>query len=105
MLLGYCFRDRILLIAVVGISWFWFLGATFLSLSTGYTRDLLGGNEHVATLLLARSRSASAPARCCASASRTDAIELRLVIAGCSASRCSPWTCSCRATPAPGRGP
>lgn len=51
-LLRYCYRDSTLFIAIVGVSWFWFLGATFLSLVPGYTRDLLQGNEHVATLLL-----------------------------------------------------
>lgn len=51
-LLRYCYNDRTLFITVLGISWFWFLGATFLSLVPGYTRDLLHGDEHVATLLL-----------------------------------------------------
>jgi MFS family permease len=38
--------------AIIAISWFWFFGATFLSLVPSYTRDVLAGNEHVATLLL-----------------------------------------------------
>lgn len=52
-LLAYARADRIIFIAILGVSWFWFLGATFLSLVPGYTRELLQGNEHVATLLLA----------------------------------------------------
>ncbi len=39
-------------IAMVAISWFWFLGASYLSLVPTYTRDVLGGDELVATLLL-----------------------------------------------------
>lgn len=48
-------RDRITFIAILGVSWFWFLGATFLALiqSPGYVREVLGGAEQVATLLLA----------------------------------------------------
>ncbi len=34
------------------ISWFWFLGATFLSLMPAYTRNALGGDESVLTVLL-----------------------------------------------------
>lgn len=51
-LMQYCRSDRTLFLAILGVSWFWFLGATFLSLVPGYTRELLEGNEHVATLLL-----------------------------------------------------
>ena len=39
-------------IAMIAISWFWFLGASYLSLVPTYTRDVLGGDELVATLLL-----------------------------------------------------
>jgi 1-acyl-sn-glycerol-3-phosphate acyltransferase len=38
---------------MLGISWFWFYGATFLAQFTGFSRDILGGNEHVVTFLLA----------------------------------------------------
>ncbi len=34
------------------ISWFWFLGATFLSLMPAYARNALGGDEGVLTVLL-----------------------------------------------------
>lgn len=37
---------------VLLISWFWFLGATFLSLLPAYTRDALGADEGVLTVLL-----------------------------------------------------
>jgi len=41
-----------LLVTILGISWFWFVGAAALSLVPGYTRSALAGNEQVATLLL-----------------------------------------------------
>lgn len=45
-------QDRDLLVAIIGISWFWFVGATFLQLFPGYTCDVLGGGPGVVTLLL-----------------------------------------------------
>ncbi|MFQ5566942.1 MAG: MFS transporter [Paracoccaceae bacterium] len=39
--------------AILAISWFWFLGATFLSLLPAYARDALGADEGVLTVLLA----------------------------------------------------
>jgi 1-acyl-sn-glycerol-3-phosphate acyltransferase len=40
-------------LSVLGISWFWFYGATFLAQFPNYSKDVLGGYEQVATLLLA----------------------------------------------------
>lgn len=39
--------------SVLGISWFWFFGATLLAQLPGYVRHTLQGDESVATLLLA----------------------------------------------------
>ncbi|HEV7371771.1 acyl-[ACP]--phospholipid O-acyltransferase [Arenibaculum sp.] len=39
-------------LAILGISWFWFTGATFLSQFPAFVRDVLGGDETVVTLLL-----------------------------------------------------
>jgi len=39
--------------AILAISWFWFLGATFLSLLPAYALDTLGADEGVLTALLA----------------------------------------------------
>jgi hypothetical protein len=50
--MGYARENATVFTGVLAISWFWFLGATFLSLVPSYTRDLLAGNEHVATVLL-----------------------------------------------------
>ena len=38
---------------MLGISWFWFYGATFLAQFPGFARDFLGGDERVVTFLLA----------------------------------------------------
>lgn len=39
--------------SILGISWFWFLGAVILSLLPTVTTKILNGNEHVITLFLA----------------------------------------------------
>ncbi|MGH8460098.1 MAG: MFS transporter [Stenotrophobium sp.] len=44
--------NHTVLLSVMGISWFWFFGATFLSQLPGYTKIYLGGGEQVVTLLL-----------------------------------------------------
>ena len=46
-------ENRVVWLSMLGISWFWFYGATFLAQFAGFARDTLGGNEHVVTLLLA----------------------------------------------------
>jgi hypothetical protein len=45
--------NRVVWLSMLGISWFWFYGATFLAQFAGFARDVLGGNEHVVTALLA----------------------------------------------------
>ncbi len=45
--------NRTVFLSIVGISWFWFFGAIYLAQLPNYTRTTLGGNEQVATLLLA----------------------------------------------------
>ncbi|MBX2799654.1 MAG: MFS transporter [Myxococcales bacterium] len=40
-------------LSILGITWFWTLGAVLLSLFPTYTKDVLGGDESVATLFLA----------------------------------------------------
>ncbi len=39
--------------AILGISWFWFYGATFLTQFPNFAKNVLGGDEHVVTFLLA----------------------------------------------------
>ena len=45
--------NRTVFLSILGISWFWFYGAMFLSQFPNFTKDVLGGGEHVVTLLLA----------------------------------------------------
>jgi 1-acyl-sn-glycerol-3-phosphate acyltransferase len=45
--------NRTVFLSVLGISWFWFYGATFITQLPNYTRVYLGGDERVFTLLLA----------------------------------------------------
>jgi 1-acyl-sn-glycerol-3-phosphate acyltransferase len=45
--------NRAVFLSILGISWYWFLGALMLSQFPGYAKDHLGGNESVVTLLLA----------------------------------------------------
>ena len=51
-ILRYTRESKTVFWGIIGISWFWFFGATFLSFVPAYTRDVLSGNEQVATLLL-----------------------------------------------------
>jgi len=52
-LLRYLGTNRTVLLCVLGISWFWFLGAVYLTQFPNYTKLALGGDATVATLLLA----------------------------------------------------
>jgi len=45
--------NKVVFLAVLGISWFWFYGAVFLAQIANYTQYSLAGNETVATLILA----------------------------------------------------
>ena len=50
--LGFIRQSPRVLVAVLGISWFWFVGATYLVQLPNFTRVALSGNEQVVTLLL-----------------------------------------------------
>ena len=45
--------SRTILLSVLGVSWFWFVGSVLLAQLPIYVRDELGGGQPVATLLLA----------------------------------------------------
>lgn len=45
-------RERTRFRSILGISWFWLVGATYLSQFPSYVRDYLGAKEAVVTLLL-----------------------------------------------------
>jgi 1-acyl-sn-glycerol-3-phosphate acyltransferase len=51
--LRLAYGNRVVWLSMLGISWFWFYGATYLTQFATFTKDVLGGDEHVATLLLA----------------------------------------------------
>jgi len=46
-------RDKKIFKTVLGISWFWFMGAAILSILPTYCKDVLGGDKSVGTLFLA----------------------------------------------------
>ena len=52
-MLRFMLEARTVFVAIVGISWFWFYGAVFLSQFPGFAADHLGGDERAVTLLLA----------------------------------------------------
>ncbi len=52
-IIGLTWQDKPIFRAIIGISWFWFIGAAFLILFPIYARDVLGANEQVVTLFLA----------------------------------------------------
>jgi 1-acyl-sn-glycerol-3-phosphate acyltransferase len=44
--------NRTVFLSCLGISWFWFFGATFMTQLPNYTREVLGGSAQVVTLVL-----------------------------------------------------
>jgi len=51
--LGLVQQSKAVSRSLLANSWFWFLGATYLAQIPGFTRDYLGGDETVVTLILA----------------------------------------------------
>lgn len=49
----YAYSKRTVYMAILGISWFWFLGAVVLAQIASLTKDILGADESVANLFLA----------------------------------------------------
>jgi len=52
-IVGYALARRELLLPMLAISWFWLVGATFVSGLPVFAKDLLFADEHVVTLMLA----------------------------------------------------
>ncbi|MGD9584589.1 MAG: MFS transporter [Lysobacterales bacterium] len=50
--LGFLKSNRAVLHSVLGISWFWFFGSVFITQLPNYTKEYLGGNGQVATVVL-----------------------------------------------------
>ncbi|MBS0555223.1 MAG: MFS transporter [Proteobacteria bacterium] len=51
--LAFTRGNRTVFLSILGVSWFWFYGAVFLSQFPAYAKDVLGGNEHAVVMLLA----------------------------------------------------
>jgi 1-acyl-sn-glycerol-3-phosphate acyltransferase len=51
--LRFAYGNRVVWLSMLGISWFWYYGAIFLAQFPGFSKDHLGGDEHVVTFLLA----------------------------------------------------
>ncbi|MGY0398862.1 MAG: MFS transporter [Ostreibacterium sp.] len=49
----YAKAERTVWLSIIAISWFWFIGATFLTLFPIYTKNIINGNEEIVTLFLA----------------------------------------------------
>lgn len=45
-------KNRDVFLSILGISWFWLVGATFLAQFPTYAKDIIGGNEQLVTLFL-----------------------------------------------------
>lgn len=45
-------QNRVVFLSILGISWFWFYGAMLATQFPNLSRNVLGGSEHVVTLLL-----------------------------------------------------
>ena len=51
--IGFIRENRVVLNSVLGISWFWFFGATFLVQIPSFSENVLGGDERLMSMLLA----------------------------------------------------
>ncbi len=51
-IIQYAREERTVWLSIIGISWFWFIGATFLTQFPTYTKEVIHGNEHIVTLFL-----------------------------------------------------
>lgn len=52
-LIRYTKKNRVIFQSILGISWFWGLGAIYLAQFTVFARDVIGGNANLYTALLA----------------------------------------------------
>ncbi len=52
-ILKYSYNKKPIFLSILGISWFWFIGAALLSQIPSLTKDIFGADENVANLFLA----------------------------------------------------
>lgn len=51
-IIHYAKKEETVWLSIIGISWFWFIGVTFLSQFPIYTKEIIKGDEYIVTLLL-----------------------------------------------------
>lgn len=51
-IIGFAKEERTVWLSIIGISWFWLIGATFITQFPVYTKDVIKGDEHIVTLFL-----------------------------------------------------
>lgn len=51
-IIRFAVENKIVWFSIMSISWFWLIGATFLTQFPSYTRDIIHGNERIVTLFL-----------------------------------------------------
>ncbi len=52
-IIGHARTRREVFLSILGISWFWLVGAVYISELPAYAKEVVGANEHVVTLFLA----------------------------------------------------
>ncbi len=51
-IIGFAKKENAVWLSIIGISWFWFIGLTFLSQFPIYTKNIINGDEFIVTLFL-----------------------------------------------------
>ncbi len=51
-IINYAKKEKTVWLSIIGISWFWFIGVTFLSQFPIYTKNIINGDEYIVTLFL-----------------------------------------------------
>ncbi len=51
-IINFAKEEKTVWLSIIGISWFWFIGVTFLSQFPTYTKDIINGDEFIVTLFL-----------------------------------------------------
>jgi acyl-[acyl-carrier-protein]-phospholipid O-acyltransferase / long-chain-fatty-acid--[acyl-carrier-protein] ligase len=51
-IISYAKKENTVWLSIIGISWFWFIGLTFLSQFPIYTKNIINGDEFIVTLFL-----------------------------------------------------
>ena len=82
-IVAYVAQHRELLVLTLTISWFWFIGATFLSMVPTYGKEYLNADEHVVTILNAAFTIGIAIGSVICERFSRQRIELGLVPVGC----------------------